>query len=259
MEYIAAADTDIGIAKKINQDSVCVKTARTASGMAALILVCDGMGGLSQGELASAEVVRCFADWFDRELPFELEGWDWEKAARNVISRLRRVNARISAYGERSGIQLGTTATGIIAVNSEFMTFHLGDTRIYKVSGHLSQLTEDHTFVNREVRMGNMTPEEALTDPRRNALVQCIGVLGDVWPEVKLGKLESGSNYLICSDGFRHVLTDKELYEELCPGKVADKAAMQKKMRELIETVKARNERDNITVAMFRPELTSEE
>ena len=72
MEYIAACDTDVGITKKINQDSVCIKTAKTNTGRAALILVCDGMGGLSRGELASAEVVRSFAEWFDRELPFEL-------------------------------------------------------------------------------------------------------------------------------------------------------------------------------------------
>lgn len=81
MDYITACDTDIGISKKINQDSVCVKTANTATGKAALVLVCDGMGGLSRGELASAEVVRSFAEWFDAELPFELPDWDWKTAA----------------------------------------------------------------------------------------------------------------------------------------------------------------------------------
>ena len=143
MEYIAACDTDVGITKKINQDSVCIKTAKTNTGRAALILVCDGMGGLSRGELASAEVVRSFAEWFDRELPFELPEWDWHTAAHNVISRLRRLNAKLVAYGRRECMQLGTTATGIIAVDSQFMTFHVGDTRIYKVSDKLSQLTDD--------------------------------------------------------------------------------------------------------------------
>lgn len=255
MEYIAAADTDIGIVKSINQDSLCVKTAKTSSGMAALILVCDGMGGLSKGELASAEVVRSFAQWFDSELPFELGDWSWDTAARNVISRIRRLNAGLIDYGSRNGLQTGTTATGIIAVNSEFMTFHVGDSRIYKISHQLSQLTEDQTFINREIKRGAMTPEQALTDPRRNTLLQCIGVSGDVRPEVKLGSLESGVNYMICSDGFRHVLTEKELFEELSPKKLTTKSAMQAKLRELIDTVKSRNERDNITAVMFRPEL----
>ena len=255
MKYIAACDTDAGISKYINQDSVCVKTAETGSGKAALILVCDGMGGLSRGELASAEVIRSFAEWFDSEFPFELPDWNWETAARNVISRLRRLNAIMVDYGMHEDIQLGTTATGIIAVDSKFMTFHVGDTRIYKISDKLSQLTDDHTFVNREIKNGRMTPEEAKTDPRRNALVQCVGVTADIFPEVKLGDLESGANYMICSDGFRHVLTEKELFEELSPERTVTKADMQKKLRELIDTVKAREENDNITAALFRPEF----
>ena len=255
MKYIAACDTDAGISKYINQDSVCVKTAETGSGKAALILVCDGMGGLSRGELASAEVIRSFAEWFDSEFPFELPDWNWETAARNVISRLRRLNAIMVDYGMHEDIQLGTTATGIIAVDSKFMTFHVGDTRIYKISDKLSQLTDDHTFVNREAKNGRMTPEEAKTDPRRNALVQCVGVTADIFPEVKLGDLESGANYMICSDGFRHVLTEKELFEELSPERTVTKADMQKKLRELIDTVKAREENDNITAALFRPEF----
>lgn len=255
MKYIAACDTDAGISKYNNQDSVCVKTADTGSGRAALVMVCDGMGGLSRGELASAEVVRSFSEWFDRELPFELPDWDWETAARNVISRLRRLNAMMVDYGMREHLQLGTTATGIIAVDSKFMTFHVGDTRIYKISDKLSQLTDDHTFVNREVKNGRMTPEEAKIDPRRNALVQCVGVTADIFPEVKLGNLENGANYMICSDGFRHVLTEKELFEELSPQTVSSKKDMQKKLRQLIDTVKTREENDNITAAMFRAEF----
>ncbi len=252
MEYIAACDTDIGITKKNNQDSVCLKIAQTANGRAALMLVCDGMGGLSRGELASAEVVRSFAEWFDNEFPFELPDWDWQTAAHNAISRLRRLNAMLIDYGARHEIQLGTTATGLIAVNSDFMTFHVGDTRIYKISDKLSQITDDHTFVNRAVKMGQMTPEEARTDPRRNALVQCIGVTGDIAPEIRLGTLEDNAAYMVCSDGFRHVLTEKELFDGLSAENTATKADMQKSIRQLIETVKKREERDNITVAMLR-------
>jgi len=66
---------------------------------------------------------------------------------------------------------------------------------------------------------------------------------------------ESGVNYMICSDGFRHVLTEKELFEELSPKKLTTKADMQKQLRQLIDTVKDREETDNITAALFRPEL----
>lgn len=255
MRYIAAADTDIGIQKTVNQDSVCVKTAETETASVALIMVCDGMGGLSKGELASAEVVRSFAEWFDKELPYEIDEWNWETAAKRTIKRLRMLNDRLVAYGAENNIKAGTTATGIIAVNSGYMTFHAGDTRIYKISSDLRQLTDDHTFINREIKRGNMIPQQAKTDPRRNALIRCIGASGEAEPEVKFGNLESGANYMICSDGFRHVLEPKEIYDELSPKRVKTKQEMERSLRDLIELVKTRSERDNITAAMFRAEF----
>ncbi|MBQ9898736.1 MAG: serine/threonine-protein phosphatase [Ruminococcus sp.] len=255
MEYITAADTDIGISKKTNQDSLCIKVAEAESGMVGLMLVCDGMGGLDMGELASATVIRSFVHWFDNELPFELSSWDWHKVAKRVTSRIQSLNAQLIDYGRQHSIQLGTTATGVIALGSKYLSFHVGDTRLYKISYQLRQLTEDQTFINREIKRGSMTPEQAATDPRRNALIQCIGVSGAVTPEIQLGTLEDGANYLICSDGFRHVVSEEEIFEALSPRFVTTRSTMQAKMRGLIDTVKERGERDNISALMFRPEM----
>ena len=76
MRFIATADTDIGISKDTNQDSVLIKHATVDGEEILLAVVCDGMGGLSKGELASATVIRAFSKWFDEELPFELENVD---------------------------------------------------------------------------------------------------------------------------------------------------------------------------------------
>ena len=140
---------------------------------------------------------------------------------------------------------VGQCTPGIIAVNNQMMTFHIGDSRIYKLSYRIKQLTEDHTFVNREIKNGNMTSEQAKSDPRRNALTQCIGVSGDITPEIKFGTIESGTNYLICSDGFRHVVTEEEIFGGLSPKLVTTGSSMKAKLRELIETVKSRKEQDN--------------
>ncbi|MBR6395251.1 MAG: serine/threonine-protein phosphatase [Ruminococcus sp.] len=255
MEYIVAADTDVGIARNINQDSVCIKTANFEHGKAALAMVCDGMGGLSRGEFASAVVTKSFSDWFEKDFPREIEFWNWEKAGKAVRERIKKLNTKLINYGKRNNIQLGTTATGIIAVNNQMMTFHVGDTRMYKLSYRLVQLTEDHTFVNREVKRGNMTPAQAKKDPRRNALTQCIGVQGDVNPDIRFGNIESGTNYMVCSDGFRHVLTDDDIYEDLAPDIASNRITMMAKMRKLIELVKIRKEKDNISVVMFRAEF----
>ena len=82
MHYLATADTDIGIVKQTNQDSVLIKHGEAKVGEILLAVICDGMGGLEKGELASATVIRAFSKWFDEELPFELE---------NLAKRTKRV------------------------------------------------------------------------------------------------------------------------------------------------------------------------
>ena len=76
MHYLAIADTDIGNVKQTNQDSVLIKHGETEKGEILLAVICDGMGGLEKGELASATVIRTFSKWFDEELPYELENVD---------------------------------------------------------------------------------------------------------------------------------------------------------------------------------------
>ena len=73
MKFLVTASTDVGILKETNQDSCLVKHISTKIGEILLAVVCDGMGGLSKGELASATVVRAFSHWFNEELPYEIE------------------------------------------------------------------------------------------------------------------------------------------------------------------------------------------
>lgn len=92
-------------------------------------------------------------------------------------SLLEEINGRLIRYGKENQIQLGTTISAVL-LNSDgqYMLCHVGDTRIYTLSDTLQQLTEDHTFIAREIKRGNMTIEEAKKDNRRNVLLQCIGV-----------------------------------------------------------------------------------
>ena len=76
MHYMATADTDIGIKKQTNQDSILIKHGQCEKGEILLAVICDGMGGLKKGEVASATVVKKFSEWFDSELPFELKNLD---------------------------------------------------------------------------------------------------------------------------------------------------------------------------------------
>ncbi len=254
MRFITAADTDIGIAKSTNQDSICIKIAETPQGRVGLVLICDGMGGLAKGELASATVIRAFSDWFERELPAMLPKWSWEKLSMVVEQLLQEQNHKIMRYGERSHVQLGTTVTGMLMIGDAFLQFHIGDTRLYHITEEITQLTHDHTFIQREMDRGNMTPEQAKRDPRRNVLLQCVGASKSIEPEIRTGTLRNGTNYLLCSDGFRHVISEEEMLRCLNPQEICTQEHMQTQLRMLIDGIKKRGEKDNISAILIRPE-----
>ena len=117
MHYIATADTDIGISKDTNQDSVLIKHAKADGEEILLAVICDGMGGLSKGELASATVIRAFAKWFDEELPYELDHVDLQVIGAKWSLLLKELNAKILEYSRENGIEgVGTTFSGILFV-----------------------------------------------------------------------------------------------------------------------------------------------
>lgn len=251
MRFIATADTDIGISKNTNQDSLLVKHAKTDIGEVLMAIVCDGMGGLSKGELASATVIRAFSDWFDNELPFELENTDMQIIGSKWSLMLKDLNVKISEYGDEIGSSLGTTFSGILFVEDKYVLVHVGDSRIYHIGSSLNQLTTDQTFVAREISRGTMTPEQAKTDKRRNLLLQCVGASKVVEPQIICGNTDKGA-YMLCSDGFRHEISEAEIYESLNPVNLMNKEAMHSNVKYLIEQNKQRHERDNISVILLK-------
>lgn len=253
MHYIATADTDVGISKSTNQDSVLIKHASTDIGEVLMAIVCDGMGGLAKGELASATVIRAFSKWFDEELPYELENTDMQVIGGKWSLMLKSLNLQILEYGQLLGANLGTTFSGILFVNDKYVIVHVGDTRIYQIGSTLNQLTTDQTFVAREISRGTMTAEQAKTDKRRNLLLQCVGASKNVDPQILCGTAEKGA-YMICSDGFRHEITPGEIYESLNPINFMNENAMHNNAKYLIELVKSRQEKDNISVVLVKAE-----
>lgn len=254
MRFIATADTDIGISKDTNQDSVLIKHAMADGKEILLAVVCDGMGGLSKGELASATVIRAFAKWFDEELPFELENVDLQVIGAKWSLLLKELNAQILEYSKENGIEgVGTTFSGILFIDDQYVIGHVGDTRIYHIGSSMTQLTTDQTFVAREISRGTMTLEQAKTDKRRNLLLQCIGASKVVEPQIICGKTEKGA-YMLCSDGFRHEISEAEIYESLNPINLMNKDAMHNNAKYLIEQNKNREEKDNISVLLIKAE-----
>lgn len=251
MHFTVTADTDIGISKKTNQDSVLFKQGSYSGGEILMAIVCDGMGGLVKGELASATVIRAFAKWFDEEMPYELENLDLHVIGGKWSLMLKDLNVKIIEYAKKNHITMGTTFTGVLFVGDELVVAHVGDTRLYHISNGLRQITNDQTFIAREIKNGTMTLEQAKTDKRRNMLLQCVGASDILEPEVIIGKQEKGA-YILCSDGFRHEITEKEIIESLSPINLINKESMHANAKYLMELVKQRNEKDNISVVLIK-------
>lgn len=255
MNFYTATHTDVGIKKDTNQDSYCVLQAETNRGNILLAVVCDGMGGLESGEVASASIIRTFRNWFCNDLPFTLPSETYFEDVRYDWDRMIKTqNRSIADYGRRHHFQLGSTITAMIFFeDGRYLIGHVGDSRAYRIDNReLSILTEDQTVVANEVRRGRLTPEEAERDPRRNVLLQCVGASRVVVPDFIEGTAEPGVCYMLCSDGFRHEVSKAEIQNAFSPIVNTEKNQMKSNIVRLIELNKSRGETDNITALLIR-------
>lgn len=253
MDYIVAAVTDIGIRKNTNQDSYRVKVMTLNGERVVFAILCDGMGGLSKGELASATLVNAFHRWTEERLPvlYAAQLSD-SKIREEWVDIVTQYNAKIKAYGRAAGIQLGTTVTAMLLTAQRYYILNVGDTRAYEIGEDLRVLTKDQTLVAREVEIGRLTPEEAEADPRRSVLLQCVGSTETVYPDMFFGKTRGNAVYMLCSDGFRHKVSPAEILGTFHPSRMLDAEGMTANMRYLVDINKERMEKDNITVLSVR-------
>ena len=252
MSFLSAAYTDIGNSRKVNQDAFCLKTAATSKGHVALAVLCDGMGGLSNGELASSFVVNAFSRWFREEFSSMLKaGSDFPAIQKKWESLIKLQNRKIIDYGQKNG-SMGTTLSALLLLNNGYLIAQVGDSRIYKLGTALRQLTKDQSFVWQEVERGRLTPEQARVHPRRNELLQSIGVSDPLEPVFTQGKTQAGEVFLLCSDGFYHELSDNELYGLFAPIVMSGESVMKNSLRDVTELVKRRGETDNISAVVIK-------
>lgn len=251
MRYMVVAESDVGIRKKVNQDSIVIKHILYGKLEVVMAVVCDGLGGLSKGEVASANVIWKFDEWFKCELIKELKDIDVEIIGYKWALMLKDLNVLISEYGQISGEKLGTTFTGVLIIGRQYVVVHVGDTRLYYIGKKVEQLTEDHTYVERQIKKGLLTVEQAKTSKYKNILLQCVGASKLIEPQIIYGNIEEGL-YLLCSDGFSHKVANEEMMEILACKNIKNKKNMKERIRFLIDTVKERGEKDNISVIIIK-------
>lgn len=253
MNYLVSASTDIGTTKETNQDSYGAKILNINQESTAFAVLCDGMGGLALGEVASASVVKAFERWVLERMPgLYMQGLNMDVIRIEWHAILTEYNEKIKSYGRNRGVNMGTTVAVILLAGEDYYIASVGDSRIYEIAEKTSVMTKDHTMVAREVELGRLSVEESETDPRRSVLLQCVGASDAVYPDFFSGKAKKDAVYMLCSDGFRHEITEEEIYVELHPSKMTDVSSMEYAQQTLINRNKSRQERDNITVVTIR-------
>ncbi len=200
-----------GCIRKNNEDSFLVLPAQ------GLYAVADGMGGHRAGEVASSialQELEKLAPRLD-----ELEGRILERGLTEAFMQANRVVSQSSAT-EPENAGMGTTLTVLLVRRRTAVIAHVGDSRAYLWRDEaLTSLTVDHSLVGELVRLGQITPEEAEKHPQRHVLMRALGTEQKIEVDCKSISLQTGDVFLLCTDGFSNVISDRELAKEfLEPG-----------------------------------------
>lgn len=253
MRFITGAATDIGTTKTVNQDSLAIRVGQCKGKTVAMAILCDGMGGLQKGEIASAMTIDRFVKWSDNKMrDIICDDNVWERIEKDWKELLERINSELYEYGQEHHVNLGTTVTGILIIDNEYMIVNVGDSRIYMLDDNIVQITEDQSLMAREIKLGRLTEEQAAVDPRRNVLLQCVGATANIEIEYYKGKVNSGQGFLVCSDGLRHMVSNDELYSLLKPALFSTEEDISIALKNVIRLNMDRKETDNITAGYIK-------
>jgi len=235
-----AGMSDVGRCRKVNQDMFLVDDA------IGLYAIADGMGGHAAGEVASDLAIGALGRSLrDRER--EQGAWSSAEAGDLLRQALNAGNRKIceSVLARAEWRGMGTTMVALVRVGDRAIIAHVGDSRAYLLrEGRLRQLTSDHSWVNEQVKLGLLTPEQAHRHPMRNIVTRALGNQPEVEADVLEEAVRPGDVFALCSDGLSGMLGDAEICEVLASHGTAPQTAC----RELVDRANGRGGEDNITV-----------
>ena len=240
--------SDIGNVKQVNQDNVLVEIGEHKGEEFGLFLVCDGLGGLSQGEVASLIAVKSFKDWWETKLASILRLDEDDLILESLEETVASANKKIIRYSEEMNSKVGTTVAALFIHKKKYYVINVGDSRVYRINGGITQESEDHSYVAQKVRNKEMTKKEAQNSKEKNILLQCVGVKQEIQIHKKVGYLEKTKAFILCSDGFYNKLSEKEIKQSIKAYYENPDEELQETAVNLIEMVKQREEKDNISV-----------
>lgn len=240
--------TDTGVVRDHNEDSVIVITNNEGS---TLMAVADGMGGHRAGEVASSIVIKNISERF-KESFFKLskaEAVEWIKGVVNES------NSLIFKYTEEKPESKGMGTTLVLSIITEnYILFgNIGDSSGFVMKDNtLHKVTKDHTLVNLLLEAGELTPEEAENHPKKNILMNALGINDPIDIDIFDCNLDI-DEILLCSDGLTTMLSNEAIEKVL-----ESDGTLEEKVIKLIKKANNRGGNDNISIAYLVKDKGSE-
>jgi serine/threonine protein phosphatase PrpC len=232
MRIRVGVQTDIGRSRVRNEDAYLVNDP--------VFAVADGMGGHRGGDVASSLALESLRSAGEGSAAEDFQ---------QLVEQIKTANQRVLERGEadRDLRGMGTTLTAILASDGRAHVAHVGDSRAYVLRvGNLQQLTEDHTLVQRMVREGRLTEEEAHTHPQRSIVTRALGVDENIPIDELTLDLKEGDRFLLCTDGLSSML-ERDTIQQILQSEPDPQAACDR----LVEEANQAGGDDNITVVLL--------
>ena len=232
--------TDVGIRRKVNQDTV-YSSDSPVGGLPNLYIVADGMGGELAGDYASAKCVETV-----------VEGIIASKESEPVKILEQAIQSANQIIYKESKSDVDKAGMGTTLVLATFLDGHLyvanvGDSRLYVATPtKLLQITKDHSVVAELVRTGELDEDDARTDRRKNMITRAIGAEDKISPDYFDVILRGGEKILLCSDGLTNMVEDKDIYSV-----ITSTGTLEARAKELVSQANSNGGKDNISVIII--------
>lgn len=239
-----AAKTDLGRVRENNEDKFDwwePDDSALLSARGRLYAVADGMGGHAAGQIAAEMALKIIGDAYYSGTRGGVE----DALTRAIVKANSEIFDTARAIPSRKG--MGCTVVLLAIVRESAVLAWAGDSRIYRIrNGGVEQLTEDHSWVQEQIRLGSLSQEEAHRSPYRNVITRCLGPEPAVTPETRRETLQPGDTFLLCSDGLTGPVDDVAIAD------IVSSRAPAFACRQLIAQANDNGGPDNITAAIVR-------
>ena len=240
---IAYAKSDIGKAREMNQDAYYISDS---SSEIKLYLLADGMGGYKGGEIASNLAIKCAQSYITNN--FKETQKDKQSLIQLVASSMEYANMVVyeKSKEDKELEGMGTTLEICLIYNNKVYIGHIGDSRIYRIRKEfIRKLTQDHSYVQKLVKEGKITKEQAEVHPQKNMLTRALGCNAFVEPDVMVKGFLKDDILVMCSDGLTNMVKTEIIYQEASKN-------IEQAPKELVRIANENGGKDNVTVVIIK-------